>query len=213
MRPSFALARVLLLSALILSVLVSGAAAKEIENILPNPDFEVNTAGWSISGGFGSIAIDQKEDPVGGIGNVIYAQIDSVGANAWEPEIHSPPFDLEQGEMYTYSFWAKCEPEEIRPLSPSFEQLDTWVGMGQSITVTDEWQEFHYTGIWNNPSSPPQVVIHIGFDFQLVDVWFSHFRVYNDQYEEEDLEINGQRRIAVTPLGSIATAWGKIKSK
>jgi hypothetical protein len=181
--------------------------------MLTNPDFEVNTAGWSISAAFGTLTIDKKEDPVGGIGNVVYAQINSVGAENWEPEIHSPPFDLENGETYTYSFWAKCEPEEIRTLSPQFEQLDTWVGMGQGITVTEEWQEFHYTGIWNNPTSPPQVVIHIGFNLQLVDVWFCHFRVYNDQYEEEDLEIDGQRRIAVTPVSNTATAWGKIKSR
>ncbi len=213
MRLSVVLTRVLLASALILAVLVSGPAAKEIENMLTNPDFEVNTAGWSIGAAFGTLTIDKKEDPVGGIGNVVYAQINSVGAENWEPEIHSPPFDLEQGEIYTYSFWAKCEPEEIRTLGPAFEQLDTWVGMGQGITVTDEWQEFHYTGIWNNPSSPPQVVIHIAFNLQLVDVWFCHFRVYNDQYEEEDLEIDGQRRIAVTPIGNMATAWGKIKSK
>jgi len=213
MRPNIVSTGVLLVTALISAVLVSGAAAKDIENMLTNPDFEVNTAGWSISGGFGSLNIDQKEDPVGGIGNVAYAQIDSVGANDWEPEIHSPAFDLENGETYTYSFWAKCEPEEIRNLYASFEQLETYVGMGQEITVTEEWQEFHYTGIWNNPTSPPQVVIHIGFQRQLVDVWFSHFRVYNDQYEEEDLEIDGKRQIAVTSMGNTATAWGKIKSR
>ena len=213
MRSNIVLTGVLLASALVLSVLVSGAAAKEIENMLMNPDFEVDTGGWTIGGGQASLTIDRKEKPVGGIGNAVYAQVDAVGANAWEPEIHSPAFDLEQGETYTYSFWAKCEPEEVRTLSPSFEQDVTYVGMGQGITVTEEWQEFHYTGVWNNPTSPPQVVIHIGFNLQLVDVWFCHFRVYNDQYQEEDLEIDGQQRIAVTPVGNMATAWGKIKSR
>jgi len=203
----------LLASVLILAMLASGASAQKVKNMLLNPDFEIEIGGWSIGGGQASLAIDKEEKSVGGIGNAVYAQIDAVGAANWEPEIHSPAFDLEQGEIYTYSFWAKCEPEEIRTLSPSFEQLITYVGMGQGITVTDEWQEFHYTGIWNNPTSPPQVVIHIGFNLQLVDVWFCHFRVYNDQYQEEDLEIPGEERIAVTPVGNMATAWGKIKNR
>jgi hypothetical protein len=212
-RLNIASTRVLLASVLILTVLASGAAAQKVRNMLMNGDFEIDTGGWTIGGGQASLTIDKQEKAVGGIGNAVYAQVDAVGPNAWEPEIHSPAFDLENGEIYTFSFWAKCEPEEIRTLYASFEQLVTYVGMGQNITVTEEWQEFHYTGIWNNPTSPPQVVIHIGFELQLVDVWFSHFRVYNDQYEEEDIEIEGGQKIAVTPRGNMTTAWGKIKSR
>ncbi len=213
MRLNIASTRVLLASVLILTVLASGASAQKIKNMVMNGDFEIDTGGWTIGGGQASLTIDKQEKPVGGLGNVVYAQVDAVGANDWEPEIHSPAFDLEQGETYTYSFWAKCEPGEIRNHYASFEQLVTYVGMGQNITVTDEWQVFHYTGIWNNPTSPPQVVIHIGFQRQLVDVWFCHFLVYEGPYQEEDLEIPGEERIAVTPLGNMATAWAKIKSR
>ena len=205
--------KVLLTGILAIAMLVSGAAAKddEIENMLPNPDFESATSGWSISGGFGILTISKEEDPIGGVGSAVFAEVINVGAENWEPEIHSPPFPLENGKQYTYSFWAKAEPDSVRTLGPRFEQLDTWVGIGQDITVTDEWQEFHFTGVWTDPSSPPQVVIHIGFNKQLDDVWFSHFRVYEGDYEQEDIE--GQQKISVTPMDRLATAWGQIKSR
>ncbi|MFC1718281.1 hypothetical protein ACFL6S_31790, partial [Candidatus Poribacteria bacterium] len=64
-----------------------------------------------------------------------------------------------------------------------------------------------------NPSSPPSVVIHIGWELQLGNVWLSHFRVYEGDWVEEDLEIPGQEKILVTPLGRLATAWGQVKSR
>jgi len=206
---------IILSGILALTMLVSTAAAKEeIENMLPNPDFEMGTSGWSISGGFATLTVDKEEDPIGGVGSVVLATVINVGAENWEPEIHSPPFPLENGKQYTYSFWAKAGEEGAgRTLGPRFEQLDTWVGMGQDITVTDEWQEFHFTGVWTDPSSPPQVVIHIAFNKQLDDVWFRHFRVYEGEYVEEDLELDGQKKISVTPMGRLATAWGQIKSR
>ena len=210
MRLHTSIAGVLLLCIFALTMLVSGAATQdEIENMLTNPDFENGTTGWS----FGeSLTIDWDEDPIGGLGQVAFAEVNNVGPEAWNPEIHSPPFNLENGKTYTYSFWAKAEEGSARTLSPSFEQLDTWVGMGSTITLTDEWQEYHFTGVWTDPSSPPAVVIHIGFDLQLDDVWFSHFRVYEGEYVEEE-DIEGQQKIAVTPMGRLATAWGQIKSR
>jgi hypothetical protein len=184
------------------AVLVSGATA--VTNMVDNPDFDVDTAGYSFGADYGTFTVDPSVSGI--IGNAALAEVTSVGENAWEPEIHSPPFDLVNGTTYTYSFWAKTEPGMTRTLSPQFEQLDTWVGMGEGIEVTDQWQEFHYTGVWENPSSPPQVVVHVGFDTQLEDVWFSHFMAYEGEYVPEELA-------SVTPMDSSATAWGKIKSR
>ena len=204
---------VLLSGILALAMLVSGAAAQddEIENLLTNPDFEKGTTGWSFGG---MMDIDFDEEPVGGFGQVAYFNALVVGPNAWEPEIHSPPFNLANGKQYTYSFWAKAGEEGAgRTLSPRFEQLDTWVGIGQDITVGEDWQEYHFTGAWNHPSSPPAVVIHIGWNLQEGGVWFSHFRVYEGDWVEEDIEIEGQKKISVTPAGRLATTWGQIKSR
>jgi carbohydrate binding protein with CBM4/9 domain len=212
MRSHTSIFRVLLPCILALAMLISEAVAQddEIENLLINADFENGIAGWS----FGeSLTIDFDQEPVIDFGSVAFAEVNNVGPEAWVPEIHSPPFNLENGNSYTFSFWAKAEEESARTLSPQFEQLDTWVGMGQGITLSDEWQEFHFTGVWAHPSSPPAVVIHIGFDLQLDNAWFSHFRVYEGEYVEEDIEIAGQKKMAVSPKGRLATAWGQIKNK
>lgn len=187
---------------LLLAVLVAGAAA--VTNMVDNPDFLVDTSGYSFGADYGTFTVDPSVSGI--VGNAAKAEVTSVGENAWEPEIHSPAFDLEQGKTYTYSFWAKTEPGATRALSCSFEQLDIWVGIGETITVNDQWQEYHYTGEWTDPGSPPQVVIHIGFEFLLEDVWFSHFLVYEGDYVEEELA-------SVTPMDSSATSWGKIKSR
>ena len=187
---------------LLLAVLVSGAAA--VDNMLENSDFQNGTEGYSFGTDYGEFALDPSVPGI--VGSTALARVDSVGANAWEPELHSPPFDLEQGKTYTYSFWAKTEPGVTRDLSCSFEQLDIWVGIGETITINDQWQEYHYTGEWVEPGSPPQVVIHVGFEFLLDDVWFSHFLVYEGDYVEEELA-------SVTPMDSSATSWGKIKSR
>ncbi len=207
----YSLFLVFILTMLIFSITSSNSISIEIENLLNNPYFEINTEGWSL--GLGNIlAIDKKEKSPTGY-NVVKATIDVVGANAWEPEIHSPGFDLKNGVKYTYAFWAKTEPGKTRMLGCRFEQLDTWVGIGQDITINDEWKDYHFTGIWTHPSSPPKVVIHIAFNMPpapLADAWFSYFRVYEGDYIEEPI---GGKPKAIKPLDSLPTAWGKIKSR
>lgn len=203
----------ILIFLMILSMMVFPAIAqqgKKIENILPNPDFETDTNGWSIGAG-NTFQIDKKEKaPFAGY-NVVKATVDVVGANAWEPEIHSPSFPLINGKKYTYAFWAKTEQGKTRTLSCRFEQLDTWVGIGRDELINDQWKEYFFTGVWTHPSSPPNVVIHIALNVQpnpLADVWFFHFRVYEGDYVEEQL---GGKPKAVNHSGSLATTWGKIK--
>ncbi len=187
---------------LLLAIMVAGAAA--VTNMVDNPDFEVDTSGYSFGADYGTFTVDPSVPGI--VGNAALAKVTSVGANAWEPEIHTPPFDLVNGVTYTYAFWAKTEPGVTRPLGCSFEQNETWVSVGEEITVTDQWVDYHYTGEWIHPSSPPQVFVHIAFNLQLEDVWFSHFRVYEGEYVEEELA-------SVTPMDSSATSWGKIKSR
>ena len=196
---------------LVLTMLASGAAAKDddFENLLTNPDFETGTAGWSISAAWGSLSIDNKESPPDTDYLSLLATITGAGAEAWEPEIHSPAYDVDAGEKYTMDFWAKTEEGAVRTLGIKFEQLDTWTGPATTITVTEEWQHFVYTPVMTM-QSPPQVVIHIQFNGQLDDVWFSHFRVYQGEFVEEEL---GGPKIAVKPMGRLTTAWGQIKSK
>lgn len=199
-----------LLFLLLFTVSDAEAQAKEVQNILKNPDFEVDTNGWSIGAG-GILQIDKKEkSPTGH--NVVKAIVDAVGANAWEPEIHSPAFDLVNGKTYTYAFWAKTEDGKTRTLSCRFEQLDTWVGIGQDVLINDQWKDYHFTGVWTHPSSPPQVVIHIALNVPpapLADAWLCHFRVYEGNYIEE--QVGGKPR-SVDQGKTLSIAWGRVKS-
>jgi hypothetical protein len=201
---------------LILTMLVSGAAAQddEIENMVKNPDFDDNLTGWTIGsiadGAAGQLVLD-KHGVSGERGdNCLFARIDGVGNDAWEPEIHSPQFDVELGETYTVSLWAKTEEDGVRPIGVKFEQLETWVGPSKTFTLTDEWTEYHFTTAMTM-ASPPAVVIHIQFNNLKDDVWFDHFKVYMGEYVPEELE--GQQRISVTPMGSLAATWGRIRSR
>lgn len=208
---------ILCLSGLLLTVLLSNgvATAGDIENILANPDFDQGTTGWVLGsladGAAGSIAAEKVKKAVGGaMGDCLYAKIDGLGNDAWEPEIHSPPFDVKNGKIYTVSFWAKTEPGSERPLYVKFEQLELWGGPGKRLdsNITDEWTEYHYSPTMT-VASPPQVVIHITFESFKDDVWFDHFRVYQGEYVAEDIS----PKQAIKPVGKLGTTWGYIKSK
>lgn len=197
----------------VMLILASDSIAKEIENLLSNPDFEVDTNGWSLGNG-NIFAIDKKEKCPTGT-NVAKATIDAVGANNWEPEIHSPTFALAQGKTYTYSFWAKTEPGKTKAISPSFESnAPAWAGAaGMNVTLTDQWVEYHSTAVWANENRP-QVVIHFGLNFpptHLNDLWITHAKVYEGAFVEE--KIVGEKPKAVTPGEKLASSWGSIKSK
>jgi len=198
---------VLLSVILILAIWTTTVPAKEVENILDNPDFEADTGGWTIGAG-GTFLIDKKEKFP--IGQVVKAQIDAVGANAWEPEIHSKSFDVKNATMYTCSFWAKAS--KVRPIAVKYEQLDTWVGPSQNFNITDQQLEEYSFSPTMTMGSPPQVVIHIQFNNQTGTLWFAHFRVYEGKYVEDDLKIIGKPK-AVTPGEKLASSWGEIKSR
>ena len=197
----------------VMLILASDSIAKEIENLLSNPDFKVNTAGWELGDG-NIFAIDKKETCPTGT-NVAKAAIEAVGANNWNPELHSPSFALDSSKTYTYSFWAKTEPGKTKLINPSFESNDpVWAGAaGTSVTLTDQWVEYHSTAVWGNENRPV-VVIHIALNnppTHLNDLWIAHAKVYEGAFVEE--KIVGEKPKAVTPGEKLASSWGSIKSR
>ncbi|PIP31654.1 hypothetical protein COX24_02405 [bacterium (Candidatus Gribaldobacteria) CG23_combo_of_CG06-09_8_20_14_all_37_87_8] len=196
----------------VLTILPSSVkGANPPENILPNPYFEEGITGWTIDAARAVLSIDQKEKSPTGT-PVMKVTVNAVGAENWEPEVHSPSFNLTMGKTYTYAIFIKAEPDSVRTLGVNFEQLDTWVGMGQEITLTDEWVEYHFTGVWANASSPPAVVIHIGVNLQKDDFWLSYCRVYEGKFVQEEF---GEIPQAVDPMpksAKLASTWGKIKN-
>jgi hypothetical protein len=210
MRLKYSFSAIFLAVALILA---SDSIAKDIENLLSNPDFEVDTNGWSLGNG-NIFAIDKKEKCPTGT-NVVKATIDAVGANAWEPEIHSPTFALAQNKTYTWSFWAKTEPGKTKAISICFESnAPAWAGAAaMNVTLTDQWVEYHSTAVWANENRA-QVVIHIACNYpptEKNDLWIARAKVYEGAFEEE--EIPGLKPKAVTPGEKLASSWGEIKTR
>jgi len=197
----------------VILILAPYSIAQEIENLLSNPDFERDTNGWTL--GMGNILAIDFDEECPTETNVAKVAIETVGAEGWEPELHSPSFALANGKTYTYSFWAKTEPEETKEIHPMFESNDpAWAGAGGiTVNLTDEWQEYHSTAAWTNEDRPT-VVIHIGLNYpptEMVDMWITHAKAYEGSYVEEEIEVLKTK--AVTPVGSLAVSWGKIKSR
>jgi len=188
---------------LLFSMMLVSIASSAITNLVKNPDFEKDIEGWTIGADYGSLSIDKAEKAI--FGNVLFAKIDKLGANAWEPEIHSPDFALGNGKTYTIDFWAKTEANKKRNLMVKFEQLEVWGGPSDIINVDDKWKVYHLT-LKSDFQSPPNSVIHIQFEGSVDDVWFSHFRVYEGEYVAEVLS-------SVKSADKLATAWGQVKSK
>ena len=188
-----------------------GSYGAEIENLVSNPDFEEGTNGWKLNVGGNSAGLIKAEK--GGVTGdfCLFAQIDAVGPDNWNPEIHSPSFEVKAGKIYTCAFWAKTEQGKTRPLYVKFEQLDTWEGPSKTFTITDEWAEYYFSPNMT-VQSPPSVVIHIAFQQQKEDVWLDHFRVYQGEYVEEKLPQPGGKGIAVQPAGKLVTLWADIRS-
>ena len=198
----------------VMLILAPNSIAQEIENLLSNPDFEIDTNGWSL--GMGNVlAIDEDEECPTGT-NAARATIDAVGVNPSEPEIHSPSFALSQGETYTYSFWARTEEGETKHINSDFESIDpSWVAaVWMDIILTEEWQEYHSTVLWT-AENRPNVFIHIALNYlptEMNDMWIAHAKVYEGDYVEEEIE-GLKPQAAVTPVGNLAIPWGEIKSR
>ena len=212
-----------LIGCLFLGLAVMGYA-QDVENmIVTNNDFDVDTNGWSLSAMGGNVLhwVEPGDGPEGPAGPYVWAQIVDVGPEAWNPEIHSPTFNVKNGKQYTVSFWAMAvEGDEVdelefvdtpRPLSIKFEQLDTWTGPSTNITITGEWAEYSYSPNMTM-GSPPAVVIHFGFDLKDTDVLLDHFRVYEGEYVDEGL-VFGEQAYAVHPRAKLATSWAQLKTK
>jgi len=201
--------RHMLLIVLSMAVLPSShcAVAAEIENLVPNPDFdEGGVAGWSLFTG-GNSAGEMTAEKDGVVDGYAYVEVTAVGPDTWNPEVHSPSFDVDIGEVYTMAFWAKTEPGKTRSTLFKFEQLDTWVGPWEIFTLTDEWTEYHFSPTMSM-AGPPAVVVHIGTHLLKEDMWLDHFRVHLGEFVEDGLS----EAQPVDPAGKLAATRATLKA-
>ena len=77
-----------------------------------------------------------------------------------------------------------------------------------TFNINDEWQEYSRTWVQSLDGS---ATIHMGLGQVKGDVWLDHFRLYEGDYVEEDLEkfVIDQ---AVEFRDKLAVTWGGIRA-
>ncbi len=204
-----------LLFFVLLCFAVSGicvAEDDEFENLVQNADFEnFNQAPWTMWVEDGNaramIIIDDEESLTGDQSLLI--DIDQKGGGQ-RVELHQDPFNLKNGQQLTYAFWAKLEEGEVRPAKMiANHRAAPWTSYAsKAITITEEWTEF-----WapvNMTADDNNVGIYVELRDTVGLVWFDHFRLYEGEYVEEELE--GVGKIAVEPRSKLISTWAGIKS-
>ncbi|MFC1713739.1 carbohydrate binding domain-containing protein [Candidatus Poribacteria bacterium] len=196
-----------------ISVYPAQAQDEEFENLLQNPDLEEGDAPWSlwVEGQGNAIAgkiIDEKESHTGD--HSLLISITKKG-NGQRVELHQDPIVVKQGQRLTYAFWAKAEKDAIVDgMMIMNHRADPWTSYGSAnIKITDEWQEFHAPINVTVDDFIAGIYIELR-DSSEVQVWFDHFRLYEGDYFEEDME--GEQQQAVEPDSKLLSTWGNLKS-
>lgn len=204
----------LLVILLVLSLfLCLTAGADEIENLARNPDFEDGTFEWvlELHAGNGAAA-ELKSDKDGVVGDkcalVETTKLDGSGT-WWHTGLNQNGHMVEAGITYTLAFWAKSEVK--RPISGCMgENHGPWANWNmQNFTITPEWQEYWVT--WTSVVTDKNARIRIPTGQAKESVWVDHVRLYEGNYEEEDLEGLVIER-SVEPSDKLATTWAEIKT-
>jgi hypothetical protein len=190
----------------------SSWAQDEGENLVQNPDFENPTqAPWyhwvEDASAVAMLSIDDEESFTGDQSLLIEV---SKKGNGQRVELHQDPFILESGQQMTYAFWAKVGKDDLREANMIVNHReDPWTTYGSaSIRITEEWIEFHTSA--DISADDDMVGIYVELRDTVGKVWFDHFRFYEGDYEEEDME-EMEKDIAVEPRGKVACAWARIK--
>ncbi|PKD15877.1 1,4-beta-xylanase [Salegentibacter salinarum] len=109
-----------------------------VSNLIENGDFESGT-GWGGWGNNSERGVTEDGLGFGNEGKAFYVTNPSVTSGFWEVQtVYEFPETLDNGEVYTLSFWVKGDAEGI--IRPELQSPDySSDGFGQ-VSVTQEWQ-------------------------------------------------------------------------
>jgi len=188
----------------------------EAENAVSNPEFDMGTAFWLLEVHADFVDAIMLEDREMAIGDDHSARIDinniEPGSETWRLQFKQPGHVVVGGETYTWSFWARTEPEGWREANVQIcMETDPWTGLGvnEGIELEEEWQEYHFTFVAAQSFNNTRLAIQLGSSPE--SVWIDHVRLYEGEYDEEDFDEIMQWR-PVTPAGKLRSTWGKVKS-
>ena len=185
-------------------------AKKPPENILKNPDFDLNLERWHHWTHADAAALFQPEgkkaEPIVGK-KVAYIKISKAGNAVWHVQFYQQPFTLEKGTTYTYNLWAKSEkPRTV--VMRILHQGDPWNEYArQAINLSETWKEFFIT--FKMPADDVNSRAGIIMGGQKVDVWLDHIRLYEGEFISD---IEGAEPQAVDPLNKLTTTWAALRT-
>ena len=177
----------------ILGIITAGlagyAAAAEVENLILNPDFERSLQDWALEVHADFVDATMELDKEGVNDNrSVFIQINDVkpGAEDWRLQFKQVSHKVEQGQKYTWTFWAMSE-EKVRPAQLWVGmEVDPWAGLGggKPIVITNEWQEFQLTFTATQDFGNTRLAIQLGESDE--NLWVDHVRFYEGDYVPDD---------------------------
>ena len=184
-------------------------------NILQNADFEDATnAPWTMwvedqaGGAAAAMIVDNSESITGNQSLLI--DITAQGGDK-RVELHQNKFDLQNGQILTYAFWAKTEAGKTRSARMiSNERAAPWTSYGsQNIEINDQWTEFWVPVEMTVDSANVGIYVELKDTPAPARIWFDHFRFYVGDFVEEDLT----GPASVEPHRKSTSTWAAIKSE
>lgn len=119
-------------------------------NLLANAELSRGQTSWTLEAGPPADAsveiLDGANGPRGVAGRVVRVNVRSVGKEPWSVQFQQTALDLEDEEVYTLSFWARCD--RVRTMSVH-TNVDAGDGHGSglnadAVTIGPEWTRYAF---------------------------------------------------------------------
>ncbi len=155
------------------------ALGQGYENLLLNGGFEDGVLDpWTTYGNTFDVVM---EDPIEG-NYCVRTDIAQPGANFWDVFFKYPGLVFENGKHYTFAAFLRCDSGEQQiMLKPELDQAPNTGYGAETVTITDQWQEYYVTTpVFTGNVTPADVVFLMAYDAGTV--WIDNVRLFEGDY-------------------------------
>lgn len=117
-------------------------------NLINNGDFTHGAAHWTLQSDAPANAkgemLDAELAPPGVTSKVLRVNVTAIGDHNWKVQLYQPGLDIDNGEPYALSFWARADRARTIDLNMALDQPD-WHPVGLLVThtaLTRKWHKF-----------------------------------------------------------------------
>jgi hypothetical protein len=132
-----------------LAVAWKATAPGKAENLLGNAGFTDGTKSWKLE--VQKVADATPEvtavtPPSGVAGKVLRLWVNKSGDQSWHVQMHQGGLNLDEGQSYTVSFWARSSGKRNLGVNATLDQPD-WhnVGLSERVVLDKDWHAFRFT--------------------------------------------------------------------